>query len=120
MPCAGPWAGLAAAPMEGPREPRGLQIRIPAFHLSFFSFWPTAAPFPLGAWVSLTALGADSRARAARSSLRAIGMGWSLPKMTPFPKMTPSQQWKEEPISQQHRGWGWRVVGVVPRPIVWC
>lgn len=97
-------AGLAAAPIEEPWEPLGLQTRSPTFHLLFLAH---SRPLPpLGAWVSLTALGANSRARAGRSSLRAIGMSWSLPKMTPFPKMTPSQQWKEEPISQQRRGWG--------------
>lgn len=83
----------------------GLETRTPTFHLSFFSFWPTAHHLP---WC----LGSPPRPRAAQPLYQLIGVGWSLPRMTH------SQQWKEEPISQQCRGWGWRV-GVVLRPIVW-
>lgn len=94
-----PWAGLAAAP--GDRSLGGCLgagNRTPTFCLSFFSFWPAS---PFGAWVSLAALGPDSsRARSAWPlySVRLTGVGRALPKMTPSP------QWKEEPISQQCRG----------------
>lgn len=95
--CVGPWAGLAAAPGErslGSHSGAGNQNSdFPSQFSSLSGPQPTTF---LGAWVPLPDPELPS------PSTRPTGVGRSLPRMTH------SQQWKEEPISQQCRGWGWR------------
>lgn len=89
----------------------GLEIRTPTFHLNFFIFFsppPTPLPtlVPGYAWLLW---GLTPRARAAWPPIRLPGVEG------PLLKMTLSQQWKEEPISQQCRSWGWRAGGSGPQ-----
>lgn len=91
---------------EEPWEPLGGWKSEPRLSISVsFLSGPQPTPTPP------RCLGFPPRARAVQPVCQADWRG-----LVPA-KMTPSQQWKEEPISQQCRGWGWRV-GVVHRPIV--
>lgn len=100
-----PGAGLTAAPGERSFWRHfGARNQNPTFHLNFIFCAPTLVPgFPWLLW------GLTPGARAAWPHYRAAWREGALPKMTL------SQQWKEEPISQQCRGWGWRAGGSGPQ-----
>ena len=111
---AGPWAGLAVAPTgRSFGSLPGAANQNPNLPSQFLLFVAHSTP-RLCLGFSGCFGGQFPRAELPSHYVRVIGMGWSLPKMAP------SQQWKEEPISQQCRGWGWRAGGSGPRPIVWC
>lgn len=108
--CAGPGQALLQPPERGAfGDTLGLEIRTRlSILISSFSAPPSPAPtlvpgFPWLLW------GLTPGARAAWPRYRAAWREGALPKMTL------SQQWKEEPISQQCRGWGWRAGGSGPQ-----
>ena len=99
--CAGPWAGLAAALGDrrlGSHSEAGSQN--PDSPSQFLLFLAHSTPWCVG--FASRFGGRLPGLEFPGPSVRQIGEGPTLEKMTP------SQQWKEEPISQQCRGWGCR------------
>lgn len=97
-----------------PWELLWLQMRILTFHLSFFAFCPP----PLGAWVFLAPLGANSQSQSCPDPLSG-GLAWLVPAEddpSPEDDPLPAGAGRAHFPAVQRLG----RVGVVPRPIVWC